>query len=70
MSKLVEAGLVLFAVAWVVGLSILVGYAIADTKMRKEAVEAGAAHYVITDPATGATEFVWIVGDSAERTDR
>jgi hypothetical protein len=31
-----------------------------ESAIRKEAVEAGAGHYVIIDPTSGVTEFQWI----------
>lgn len=38
------------------------GLKVGRNEMQKEAVEAGHAEYVITDPATGATEFRWKEG--------
>jgi hypothetical protein len=44
-----------FLVGVCVGLAI--GTNAASTTLKKRAISAEVAHYVITDPATGATEF-------------
>lgn len=48
-----------FGCVFLIVFAFFVGKGAATTEMRAEAVKHNAAHYVIKDINTGATEFVW-----------
>ena len=60
MSKVVKEGIiqiigvVLIAAGW-----FLMGDGCGRSAIKREAIEAGTAEYIISDPATGKTEFRW-----------
>ncbi len=52
------SGIAAIAIFWIL-IMLLLGYGGPTTQEHRRAVEAGHAHYVISDESTGDTQFEW-----------